>query len=106
MTKIACQLHSSLILPLVSRKLVSLMLCSREHLQKWAVNTMAQQDLSSDQQGNSGVAAAFPATHVVLPVSLAELRQRYNAVAKLSEGSEGSQTLLEQVSILCGTWNM
>jgi hypothetical protein len=39
-------------------------------------------------------------------VSLAELRQRYNSVAKLSQGSEGSQTLLEQVSVLCGTWNM
>jgi hypothetical protein len=42
---------------------------------------------------------------VVLPLSLAQLRQRYNSAAKLvNDGAR--QTLLERVSILCGSWNM
>jgi hypothetical protein len=45
-------------------------------------------------------------TELVLPVSLAQLRQRYNSAPKLSLSSEGKQTILEQVSVLCGTWNM
>ncbi len=85
-------------------------LCSRfffrQHLQRWAAATSAQKDQSLDVHSDRHVTDAQLPTEFVLPVSLAQLRQRYNSAAKLSVSSEGQQTILEQVSVLCGTWNM
>ncbi len=78
----------------------------RQHLQRWAAATSAQTDQSLDVHSGSNVTAAQLPTELVLPVSLAQLRQRYNSAAKLSVSSEGQHTILEQVSVLCGTWNM
>jgi hypothetical protein len=77
----------------------------REGLQRWAANSNVQNKQSAEQRSD-GCDVQGKATEVVLPLSLAQLRQRYNAAASLRVSSEGSQTLLEQVSILCGTWNM
>jgi hypothetical protein len=82
------------------------MLHSREHLQRWVANTNVQNKQLVEQRSDSCEVAADKAAEVVLPLSLAQLRQRYNAAASLCVSSEGTQTLLEQVSILCGTWNM
>ena len=75
-------------------------------MQRWVANSNVQNKQSVEQRIDSCDVAADKATEVVLPLSLAQLRQRYNAAASLRVSSEGSQTLLEQVSILCGTWNM
>jgi hypothetical protein len=73
-------------------------LFTREQLQRWAAATNSQEDqqLGGDVQ---------PPAELVLPVSLAQLRQRYNAPPRLC-ASSGGHAIVEQVSILCATWNM
>ena len=79
MTRIACpapDFHEFALLKhcLSSNATFSDCISPRESLQRWAVSTSAQKDPSSDERGNA--VDALPATQVVLPITLAELRQR------------------------------
>jgi hypothetical protein len=74
---------------------------TREQLQRWAAATNSQEDQQRDRLGGD----AQPLVELVLPVSLAQLRQRYNAPPRLC-ASSGGLAIVEQVSILCATWNM